>query len=65
MDIILVNDHSTNEDLGEKLESYIKLLPDTVKLIRTKKREGLIRARMIGASIAKGEVLMFQVSYSN
>ena len=63
-DVILVNDCSNNEDLGDKLEQYVKLLPDKVKLLRTKKREGLIRARMIGAGIARGDVIMFQDAHT-
>jgi len=59
-EIILVNDASPNEDLAEPLEKYVKLLPK-VQLVQTMKREGLIRARMIGAGMASGEVLMFQV----
>ena len=56
-----MNDHSLNEDLFEPLENYVRLLPEKVKLVRTKRREGLIRARLIGAGLAKGKVLVFQV----
>ena len=63
-DVVLVNDNSKNEDLGEKLENYVKLLPDKVRILRTKKREGLIRARMIGMSVIRGEVVMFQDAHT-
>ncbi len=59
-EVILVKDHASNKDLGETLENYLKYLPK-VKLVQTMKREGLIRARMIGAGMARGEVIMFQV----
>lgn len=62
--IILVNDHSPNDDLKDPLESYVALLPRKVVLVRTRKREGLIRARMIGASMATGDVLMFQDAHT-
>lgn len=52
-EIILVDDDSDLKVLKRPLEDYIELLPVPVKLIRTKKREGLIRARLFGAKEAK------------
>lgn len=52
-EIILVDDVSTLDHLKKPLENYIEFLPVNITLIRTKKREGLIRARLIGAKKAK------------
>ncbi|XP_036437711.1 polypeptide N-acetylgalactosaminyltransferase 11 isoform X2 [Colossoma macropomum] len=63
-EIILVDDNSELEDLKEDLDAYVqKNLPGKVKLVRNEKREGLIRGRMIGASHATGEVLVFLDSH--
>lgn len=52
-EIILVDDNSDWPILKRPLDDYIELLPIKIKIIRTTKRNGLIRARLIGAEIAK------------
>jgi polypeptide N-acetylgalactosaminyltransferase len=61
-EIIVVDDFSDFAHLGQPLLDYFNKLTN-VKLIRTKKREGLIRARLEGAEIAQGEVLVFLDSH--
>ncbi|KAI4454710.1 n-acetylgalactosaminyltransferase [Holotrichia oblita] len=60
-EIILVDDSSTAEDVKGILEHYIntRLSKYDVKLIRLKHRMGLIRARLQGARIATGNVMVF------
>ncbi|XP_039609999.1 polypeptide N-acetylgalactosaminyltransferase 11 isoform X1 [Polypterus senegalus] len=63
-EIILVDDSSDLEDLKAELDAYVaKRLPRNVKLVRNGQREGLIRGRMIGASHATGDVLVFLDSH--
>ncbi|XP_041947389.1 polypeptide N-acetylgalactosaminyltransferase 10 isoform X1 [Alosa sapidissima] len=61
-EIILVDDFSDKEHLKSSLEDYMARLPK-VRILRTKKREGLIRTRLLGAAAAKGEVLTFLDSH--
>lgn len=57
-EVVLVDDYSDRAHLKEPLENYISSLKK-VHLIRARKREGLVRARLLGASIATGDVLTF------
>ncbi|XP_069330575.1 polypeptide N-acetylgalactosaminyltransferase 12 [Eulemur rufifrons] len=57
-EVILVDDYSDREHLKERLANELSGLPK-VRLIRAGKREGLVRARLLGASAAKGDVLTF------
>jgi len=61
-EVVMIDDHSSKEHLGSKLTEYIKRWEGKVKLYRNNRREGLIRARIIGAqkSQAKqGRVLIY------
>lgn len=60
-EIVLVDDFSDHRDLKGKLERYIatKFPVGKIRLLRLSKRSGLIRARMIGAHVSIGDVLLF------
>ncbi|XP_046742412.1 polypeptide N-acetylgalactosaminyltransferase 35A-like [Diprion similis] len=63
-EIILVNDWSDDDALHVKLDAYIKEhFEKKVRLYKTQRREGLIRARMFGAKRATGQVLIFLDSH--
>lgn len=55
-EIILVDDYSDHNIHFSIAEYMEKNLPDKVKLFRTDRREGLIRARIFGSRKASGEV---------
>ncbi|XP_061470925.1 polypeptide N-acetylgalactosaminyltransferase 6 isoform X2 [Rhineura floridana] len=57
-EIILVDDASTDDYLKDELDNYVKQL-QIVKVIRQLERKGLITARLLGASVAMGDVLTF------
>lgn len=61
-EIILVDDYSDMPHLKKPLEDYIAKL-GKVKVVRTKQREGLIRARLLGYSVATGTVLTYLDSH--
>ncbi len=60
-EIILVDDFSDKRDLKGKLERYIAThFPlGKIRLVKLLRRSGLIRARMVGAHLALGNVLVF------
>ncbi|XP_069980712.1 polypeptide N-acetylgalactosaminyltransferase 5 isoform X1 [Penaeus vannamei] len=58
-EILLVDDASERDYLGEELEQHVKTLPVPVRVLRTVERSGLIRARLLGASQVKGQVITF------
>lgn len=62
-EIILVDDFSTREFLKKDLERTVVELPVPIKLVRSKERVGLIRARLMGSAEATGEVLTFLDSH--
>ncbi|XP_039613373.1 polypeptide N-acetylgalactosaminyltransferase 5 [Polypterus senegalus] len=61
-EIILVDDFSTRDYLKDKLDKYMSQFPK-VRILRLKERQGLIRARLAGAAVAKGDVLTFLDSH--
>uniref|UniRef100_A0A8D3AEC3 Polypeptide N-acetylgalactosaminyltransferase n=1 Tax=Scophthalmus maximus TaxID=52904 RepID=A0A8D3AEC3_SCOMX len=61
-EVILVDDFSDKEHLKAPLDDYMSRVPK-VQILRTKKREGLIRTRLLGAGAARGEVITFLDSH--
>ncbi|XP_046378144.2 polypeptide N-acetylgalactosaminyltransferase 13-like [Haliotis rufescens] len=61
-EIILVDDFSSSDHLKGPLDRYMSDYP-LVKILRTTKREGLTRARLMGYEVAQGPVLVFLDSH--
>ncbi len=53
------------EHLGRRLDDYVKehFDPDVVRVIRREERNGLIRCRMHGSTVARGKVLTYLDSH--
>lgn len=49
----------STEHLGPQLEEYVATLPVRTIVLRTGKRSGLIRARLLGAEHVQGQVITF------
>lgn len=64
MEIILVDDASNRDNVKIPLDNYIAKHLTKVKLIRLPERSGLILARLAGARVAKGDVLIFLDSHT-
>ncbi|CRL03582.1 CLUMA_CG016401, isoform A [Clunio marinus] len=63
-EIILVNDASTEQETYKPLRNYVaSYFGDKIKIKELKQRSGLIVARLEGARIATGEVLIFLDSH--
>lgn len=60
-EIIIIDDSSEPEYSYKTVEHLIR--SDLVTMVQTNKREGLIRARLFGARLAKGDVLIFLDSH--
>ncbi|XP_023343361.1 N-acetylgalactosaminyltransferase 7 [Eurytemora carolleeae] len=58
-EILLVDDFSDRNELGEGLQNYLRIFRGVVRLIRNEERAGLIRSRTRGAEEAHGAVLVF------
>ncbi len=57
-EIVLVDDNNEDATVGEELKQIGKVL-----VLRNDRREGLIRSRIRGTRVARGEVLVFLDSH--
>lgn len=63
-EVILVDDYSSKEHCKKPLDDYVAKHFTNVKVLHLQQRDGLIRARLAGAKIATGEVLIFLDSHT-
>ena len=65
-EVLLVDDFSQRAELREQLETYIQRFGGKVHIMRLSQRQGLIRAKLIGARTAKGEaVILLKILFLN
>ncbi|KAG8227664.1 hypothetical protein J437_LFUL006974 [Ladona fulva] len=57
--MLILRLHFIVDHLGRQLEEYVATLPVKTKVLRTEKRSGLIRARLLGAKHVTGKVILF------
>ncbi|KAM6981993.1 polypeptide N-acetylgalactosaminyltransferase 6-like [Tautogolabrus adspersus] len=62
LEILLVDDASTDDDLKTRLDDYVRQLK-IVRVLRQRKWKGLTAARLMGAQSAQGQVLTFLDSH--
>jgi polypeptide N-acetylgalactosaminyltransferase len=64
-EVILVNDHSTKKELYDDLKAYLAdNFEGKAHVVDLPKRSGLITARLAGARVATGDVLIFLDSHT-
>ncbi|KAK8746356.1 hypothetical protein OTU49_017373 [Cherax quadricarinatus] len=64
LEVILVDDASTKAFLKDKLDDYVRENLPKVRVVHLPRRSGLIRARLAGAKVARGDVLIFLDSHT-
>lgn len=52
-EILIVDDKSTHDYLGDQLDKYVKTLPIHTEVLRMKERLGIVTARLHGAKSAQ------------
>lgn len=64
VEIILVDDFSSKKFLHDELDRYVAEHLPKVRIVRLPERSGLIIARLAGAKVATGDVLLFLDSHT-
>lgn len=62
-EVILVDDYSDKPHLGKPLDDWADTFNGKVKIVRATKREGLIRARLLGIKASTAPVLTYLDSH--
>ncbi|KAL3097479.1 hypothetical protein niasHS_003927 [Heterodera schachtii] len=62
-EVVLVDDFSQREELKAPLVAHLRRFGSRVRLFRANERLGLIRAKIVGAKYARGDVVVFLDSH--